>query len=216
MELLSVLQIVFDAVLLFGILFLFHYSVHQSQKKREESDILKDLKIEEMRENLQDLLLTLKQLGKEVSENIQEQVKVAEDKTEKIKKVSTKLEKDLTKLVKLSEDLELETDQLEKKSRLIDLGKSRFGEILGAVPGDHGFIPTEKKVPGPRRSPRGRRDRKGFPTGDAQYSTSIMNEVYRMAAEEYDLAKIASATKLSRAEIQLILNLKGNRFSTPN
>ena len=44
MDVFLALQILFDSVLLFGVLFLFHFSVNQQQKKKEEFDIVKNIK----------------------------------------------------------------------------------------------------------------------------------------------------------------------------
>ena len=51
MDIFLILQILFDATLLFGVIFLFHYSVNQAQRKREELEILKNVQIQEMKEN---------------------------------------------------------------------------------------------------------------------------------------------------------------------
>jgi hypothetical protein len=48
------------------------------------------------------------------------------------------------------------------------------------------------------------------------FSSKVISEVYRLADEEYELNEIVKRTKLSFAEVQLILNLRGNRFTTPN
>src|SRR5271154_6670973 len=125
MDIFLILQILFDAVLLFGVLFIFHLSVHQSDKKKEEADILKNVQIQEIKENLQELLMTLKQLGKEVSENIQEQVKEAEEKTELFKKTVQKIQKDLNKAIELGEEVNNEKKRLEDKMKVMKSAKKR-------------------------------------------------------------------------------------------
>jgi hypothetical protein len=221
LEVFLILQILFDAVLLFGILFLFHFSVYQTQKKKEESDILKDLQVQEIRENLQELLLTLKQLGKEVSDNIREQVSAAETKTENFKKVILKLQKDLTKVTKLSEELNSERTRLEEKSEAIVAAKKNFPKTLtstrDASPAisdlKMGKVDTALKKPEQNSSPDFGFNASGKNMG---FSSESVKEVYRLADLKLETPEIIRQTKLSRAEVQLILNLRGNRFLTPN
>ena len=47
-------------------------------------------------------------------------------------------------------------------------------------------------------------------------SPAMVGEIYRMADADMDLNEIAKKTQLTQGEIQLILNLRGNRFTTPN
>lgn len=215
MEMLSVLQIVFDAVLLFGILFVFHYSVNQSQKKNEETQIVKDLQVNEIRENLQELLLTLKQLGKEVSENLQEQVRDAEVKTEKLKKMIGKMDKDLLKVVQLSETIEREREHLEEKEALLQASRNK--RPIPSTVREIEDLALKSLPPSTKKSVDNSSDLVDpFSVGGSQFSTKVLREVYRLAEKNSDLSVIAHKTKLSKAEVQLILNLRGNRFSTPN
>jgi hypothetical protein len=215
MEMLSVLQIVFDAVLLFGILFVFHYSVNQSQKKNEETQIVKDLRVDEIRENLQELLLTLKQLGKEVSENLQEQVRDAEAKTEKLKKMIGKMDKDLLKVVQLSETIEREREHLEEKEALLQASRNK--RPIPSTVREIEDLALKSLPPQIKKSVDDPSDLVDpFSVGGSQFSTKVLREVYRLAEKNNDLSDIAHKTKLSKAEVQLILNLRGNRFSTPN
>src|SRR5579872_1103166 len=133
MDFFLILQVLFDAVLLFGVMFLFHYSVNHSRKKKEESDILKNIQVQEIKENLQELLLTLKQLGKEVSDNIQEQVRDAEDKTETFKKLIQKLQKDLNKTLILAEEVGNEKNRLEEKAKIIRASRKTIPKVLPVV-----------------------------------------------------------------------------------
>lgn len=208
-----ILQLLFDAVLLFGILFLFHYSVNQTQKKKEEGDILKNLQVQEIKENLQELLMTLKQLGKEVSENIQEQVQEAEAKTEDFKKVVSKLQRDLNKVTKLAEEVDAEKRHLEEKIVAVEIAKKKSSLVNPGNPdsslGSNGLSPSPNtKFP------------QGLGLGSSKrtkgFSSGVVREVYRLSDENIEMSEIVQKTKLSRAEIQLILNLRGNGFSTPN
>jgi hypothetical protein len=213
MDLFLILQMLFDAVLLFGILFLFHYSVHQTQRKKEESDILKNIQVQEIKENLQELLMTLKQLGKEVSDNIQEQVREAEEKTEIFKKVVLKLQRDLQKITKLAGQVEVEKNHLEEKIGAIEVAKKNIPKIqigLSAAP----METNESMKPG-NASPS-KRFNFNKTEGSIGFSSGVVKEVYRLLDEKTDLNEIVQRTKLSRAEIQLIHNLRGNGFTTPN
>ncbi len=138
MDFFLILQVLFDAVLLFGVLFLFHYSVNHSRKKKEELDIIKNIQVQEIKENLQELLLTLKQLGKEVSDNIQEQVREAEDKTESFKKLIQRLQKDLNKTMVLAEEVGSEKNRLEEKAKIIRASRKATPKILPPAIGGFG------------------------------------------------------------------------------
>jgi hypothetical protein len=208
MDVFMIIQFLFDAGLLFAIFFLFHYSVNQGQKKREEWDLLKNMQIQEMKENLQELLLTLKQLGKEVSDNIQEQVRVAEDKTELFKKVLSKLQKDLKKTLELAEEVNGEKKHLEEKMGVIQMAKKTFPKVRPADLSSK----TSKQFSGKIFS-KTKENETGEMVG---FSSGIIKEVYRLADEEHELNEIVKRTQLSHAEVQLILNLRGNRFTTPN
>jgi DNA repair exonuclease SbcCD ATPase subunit len=211
MDFFLILQVLFDAVLLFGILFLFHFSVHQSQKKREEWDILKNVQVQEIKENLQELLLTLKQLGKEVSDNIQEQVREAEEKTEIFKKTIQKLQKDLNKTLALAEEVNNEKKRLEEKMKIIQTSKKRTAKV--APPSETGETEA-KQIDAVKKVTKS----SGFYDRDRTvgFSSALVKEVYRLTDESMNVNQIVQETGLSRAEIQLILNLRGNRFTTPN
>jgi chromosome segregation ATPase len=218
-EVFYILQILFDAVLLFGILFLFHFSVYQNQKKKEESDILKDIRVQEIRENLQELLMTLKQLGKEVSENIQEQVKTAEIKTEIFKKNIIRFQRDLTKVTRLSDDLNTERVRLEEKASAIEASKRKAPKILPAIQNDLMASDSGMKKNGPASKEENSSTADFGFNGSAKnmgISPELVKVVYRLADLKTGINDIIRQTKLSRAEVQLILNLRGNRFAAPN
>lgn len=218
MQFFSILQIIFDVVLLFGILFLFHFSVHQTQKKREESDILDNVQGQEIRENLQELLMTLKQLGKEVSDNIQEQVKEAEAKTENFKKTISRFQKDFTKVTKLSDDLNLERLRLEEKMDAIEATKLKVPKVVPVLPDSSSASELRRKKNDPRLK-NGRQISSIDFSGSEKsmgFSSELVNEVYRLSDLRVETNEIVQRTKLSRAEVQLILNLRENRFAGPN
>lgn len=213
MDIFPVLQILFDAVLLFGILFLFHFSVHQTQKKKEEWDILKNAQVQEIKENLQELLLTLKQLGKEVSDNIQEQVRVAEEKTETFKKVTVKLQRDLQKAIKLAEEVDIEKNHLEDKLTAIETAKKNSSAKSTTASKNTQEHPGGKD---PEEVDTIKKTSFGKVKGGLGFSAGVVQEVYRLSDEKKEMGEIVHRTKLSRAEIQLILNLRGSGFTTPN
>ncbi len=205
-----VLQIFFDAVLLFGILFLFHFSVHHTQKKKEEWDILRNAQVQEIKENLQELLMTLKQLGKEVSDNIQEQVREAEEKTEAFKKINLKLQKDLQKVSRLAAEVDAEKARLEEKIAAIQTAKGKTSKSTAASEARKPQDDANDEAPGSPGLDL------GSPEGGLGFSSRIVREVYRLSDKKMEMGEIVQRTKLSRAEIQLILNLRGNGFTTPN
>jgi hypothetical protein len=211
-----ILQILFDAVLLFGILFLFHFSVNQTQKKREEIDLIKDVQVQEMKENLQELLITLKQLGKEVSDNIQEQVRDAEEKTETFKRVIQKLQKDLDKIKVLGEEVDAEKNLLETKAKVIQSAKKNISKWVPPIEKNDSISGIERMEEDLKPSALERQKFINEPEGAIGYSSEVIKKVYRLADAEMGMNEIVRRTKLNRAEVQLILNLRGNRFSTPN
>lgn len=220
MDIFLILQILFDAVLLFGILFLFHFSVNQTQKKREEWDVLKNIEVQEIKENLQELLLTLKQLGKEVSDNIQDQVREAEDKTEIFKKNLDKMKKDLNKSLILAQELSAEKKRLEDKVRVVKSAKKNTiknsPSVTEAYLNESG---NKREVFFKRVAEKddSLKNKNLYPNQNVMgFSSDLIREVYTLADKDVGLNEIIHRTKLSRAEIQLILNLRGNRFTTPN
>jgi hypothetical protein len=216
MNFFMILQILFDAVLLFGILFLFHFSVNQTQKKREEIDLIKDVQVQEMKENLQELLMTLKQLGKEVSDNIQEQVRDAEEKTETFKREIQKLQKDLDKIKALGEEVDAEKNLLETKAKVIQSAKKNISKWLPPVEKNDSISGIERIEEDQKSSAFEPQSFINESEEAIGYSSEIIKKVYRLADTEMGMNEIIRRTKLNRAEVQLILNLRGNRFSTPN
>jgi preprotein translocase subunit YajC len=207
MDIFLILQILFDFVLLFGVLFLFHFSVNQQQKKKEEFDIVKNIQVQETKENLEKLLLTMKQLGKDVSDDIQKKISESEEKTEVFKQNIKKMEAQLSMTVELIEEVGAERGRLENKIKLIRSttnGKEK-------LPSDDKI--TDKSVSRVERKKRVSKPQNGYSVG---FSSGIIKQVYKMVDNDLDINEILKATKLSKAEIQLILNLRENRFTAPN
>lgn len=213
-----ILQVLFDAVVLFGFLFLFHFSVNQTRRKKEDLDVLRNVQIQEMKEGLQELLLTLKQLGKEVSDTIQDEVREAEEKTEVLKKVLLKVQKDLAKVQALSEEVNSEKERLESKMDAIRTAKKtiqKSSPVTCEALSKDSYDADEKnlRIKNSLTSKRGSKNGRGQAVG---FSSVAVREIYRLADGELGIDEIVHRTKLSRAEVQLILNLRGNRFTTPN
>jgi hypothetical protein len=207
MDVFLVLQILFDSVLLFGVLFLFHFSVNQQQQKKEEFDIVKNIQVQEMKENLEKLLLTMKQLGKDVSDDIQKKISESEEKAEAFKKNLKKLESQLSMTMELADEVGAERARLENKTRLINSGASKR-EKTGSNEKN-----TEKSFSRVEKRKKVLRSQSGYSVG---FSSEIIKQVYKMVDNDVDINEILKATKLSKAEIQLILNLRENRFTAPN
>ena len=207
MSVFNILQILFDAVFLFGILFLFNFSISQTRKKDDDLEVMKSVQTQEIKEQLQDLLLTLKQLGNEVSENIQKEVRIAEEKTDLLQKLFRKIHKEIEKTDQLKSDFDDTNTSTEKKVAFLRAPKS-------------GKIPATKKRNQESSSTRITNQEKVSlnknESGMHGLSSEIVREVYSLADTDNDLKTICEKTQLSLAEIQLILNLRGNRFTTPN
>lgn len=207
MSIFDILQILFDAVFLFGILFLFNYSISQTRKKDDDFEVLKSAQTQEIKEQLQELLLTLKQLGNEVSENIQKEVRIAEEKTDMLQRLIRKFQKEIEKTGRLKSDTETERKSIDNNVTFSRV--SKIGKVSSA--NNHTRESSKNRV---------KRERNDSLNNDKSgmhgLSSEIVCEVYRLVDEENDLKSICEKTRLSLAEIQLILNLRGNRFTTPN
>jgi hypothetical protein len=207
MDIFLVLQILFDAVLLFGVLFLFHYSANQQQKKKEEFDIVKNIQVQEVKENLENLLTAMKKLGKEVSDDIQNKINEAEEKAEIFKKNLEKLESQLSVTMELAEEVNLERSRLENKVKLIRSSVNPEEKL----PSDEKS--SRKAILRAEKKKKAQTPRAGYSVG---FSSTVIKQVYKMTDSNLNIGYISKATKLSKAEIQLILNLRENRFTAPN
>jgi hypothetical protein len=208
MDVFLVLQILFDAVLLFGVLFLFHFSVNQQQKRKEEMDIVNNIQVQETKENLEKLLVTMKQLGKDVSDEIEKKIVESEEKTELFNHSIQKLENELKATMELAGEITAERDRLEGKVKVIRSMSDKKEKL-----------PSDEKVSG-RTPSKSEKKKKNIETKPGAYSvgfsSGVIRQVYKMADSEAELAEIARVTKLSKAEVSLILNLRENRFTAPN
>jgi len=212
-----ILQVLFDAVLLAGGILLFHYFYNQLRQKKEEADLLKSLQVQEIEEKLRELLTTLKKLGKEISEDIQNQFQTAEEKIEGLKKAVSRLEKDLNKAEALAEKIQEEKDHLEGKLKVIQTSKRKAQRIFlnRGVP-ENRITPLNEKT-FPSEEEKNINPEPFLGGGQAVgFSSEVIREIYRLADESNALNEIVRKTKLTPAEVQLILNLRGNRFTTPN
>lgn len=212
-----ILQVLFDAVLLGGGILLFHYSYNRLRQKKEESDLLKNLQVQEIEESLRELLAILKQLGKEVSEDIQGQVQVADKKMAELEKTLFRLEKDLSKAEALAEKVQEEKTHLEGKLKVIQTSKKKAKKLFlspnVAVDQPPPLLEKNLSLESEGKVPSESFLNSGQAVG---FSSEVIREIYRLADESNGISEIVQKTKLTPAEVQLILNLRGNRFTTPN
>jgi len=181
-------------------------TVSRVQRRKDDENILRSLEVEEIKQDLQEMLVTLKQVGSEASEGIQEKVREAEAKTKRLRELMKKVDSDLTRISRLSEDVAGEKAHLDDKWNLMQATRQRPESVR---PEDLYRRPEPSKpVADPEDS-----------TGSAQplsFPSDAVREIYRFADESMDISEIARRTKLTRGEVQLILNLRGNRYTTPN
>jgi len=195
----TVLQLIFDAVLMFGLLFLFNFATQKARKRREDEEILNNLETQELRAGLQELLVTLRQVGGEVSGELQAKVAEAEETARRLGAVLHELKRDLENAERMAREVAAEREHLENKA-----------ESLKA-------LKTARKPKAPKAPVPPAEETHAEETVEAVgFSTSAVKEIYKMADDELGVAEIARRTNLTRGEVQLILNLRGNRFSTPN
>lgn len=196
-----ILQIAFDAFFVFGFLFLFHYTVHRMKVKQEENEMLQELRIQEIKEDLQELLVTMKQVGSESAEQVEKRVQEAAQHMEHWESLLAKIKHEAALCERLAEDLQAEREQLSMQLKMTRAARSaqkkkKKKEAASAFPA------LEQ-----------REEKKGNVLGLPQ---GAVEEVYRMADESKDVAEIARKMQLTRGEVQLILNLRGNRFTLSN
>jgi hypothetical protein len=207
MDVFLILQIIFDAVLLFGILFLFHFSVNEQQKKKEELDIVKDIQVQEMKENLEKLLSAMKQLGKDVSSDIQNKIEESEEKMKVFNQNIKNFENQFMMTSNLSEKAGTEKDKLKSKVKVIRTSPNRKNEVSLD---DKGIHETASSI---RKEAKSLIPQTGYSIG---FSSGIIKQVYKMIDGNRDIGEVVKATKLTKAEVNLILNLRENRFTAPN
>ncbi len=208
MDVFFVLQILFDAVLLFGVLFLFHFSVNQQQKRKEELDIVKNIQVQETKENLENLLTAIKQLGKDVSDDIDKKILESEEKAQLFQRNIKSLENELNATLELAEEIGVERNRLEDKVR-----------VIRSAPEKKDKLPSDEKRVGKKMTKVEKiKKTSDFKSGSygVGFSSAIVKQVYKMIDADADVSDISKATKLSKAEINLILNLRENRFTAPN
>jgi len=205
MDIFLILQILFDAVLLFGILFLFHFSVNLQQRRKEEFDIVKNIQVQEMKENLEKLLSTMKQLGEDVSADIQKKIAEFEGKTEVFNDDIKTFERKINLKFELSKKETIEKADL--KTKIAALSTNENLKLI-----------SKKKVLDKRISGFEKKQKKiiAKPNYSTGFSSGIIKQVYKMVDGNSGISEVVKATKLTKAEISLILNLRENRFTAPN
>lgn len=202
-----ILQIIFDAVLLFGILFLFHFSVNEQQKKKEDFDIVKDIQVQEMKENLEKLLSEMKQLGKDVSGDIQNKIDESEEKIKVFNQNIKNFENRFKAVSNFSEKVATEKGKLKNKIKVIRTVQSRRDEVSSDNKG------IDENASSVGKETKSLIPQTGYSIG---FSSGIIKQVYKMIDSHRDIGEVVKATKLTKAEVNLILNLRENRFTAPN
>jgi hypothetical protein len=207
MDVFLVLQILFDAVLLFGVLFLFHFSVNQQQKKKEEIDIVKTIQVQETKESLEKLLFTMRQLGKDVSDDIQAKINESEEKAGVLQESLKVVEERLNATLDFSGSVNADRGRLKNQVR----SAKKMPNKKERLPSDEKG--ADKVVSRSEKKKKTLVPKIGYSVG---FSSGIVKQVYKMVDGNSDINEISKSTKLSKAEIQLILNLRENRFTAPN
>jgi hypothetical protein len=181
--------------------------VNQVQKKKEEIEILKNVQVQEMKENLQELARTLEQLGKDVSEDIRANILEAEVKSEELKKNLKKVERNLSSTTPRLDQHDPKKNAIENKVGLSRGAKKRPAKneahFSGSFSDNTSLIVKQRKIV--------KRSKKSM-----GFSPERINAIYKMVDDKQDLNEVARFAKVSRAELQLILNLRGNRFTISN
>jgi DNA-binding transcriptional regulator GbsR (MarR family) len=144
----------------------------------------------------------------------------AEAKTEAFKKIILTLQRDLNKTMALAEEVSDEKSRLEEKAKIIRTSKKISPKASPLI--EESFLkstPSETVAPisedGKILNAKKKKRLRGF--GPAVgFSSGLVREIYRLADLEMNVNEIVQKTQLSRAEVQLILNLRDNRFTTPN
>jgi predicted nuclease with TOPRIM domain len=207
MDVFLILQILFDAVLLFGILFLFHFFVNQQQRKKEEFDIVKNIQIQEMKENLEKLLSTMKQLGEDISDDIQKKITEFEEKTESFNDDIKIIEREKNFKFEMSKKESNEEDDLKNKIKIISTPINEKVKLISKKKG------IDKNISGLEKKKKEFNAKPNYSTG---FSSGVIKQVYKMVDGNCGIGEVVKVTKLTKAEISLILNLRENRFTAPN
>jgi predicted nuclease with TOPRIM domain len=210
MTLFVILQLLFDAALVVGMLFAFNFVWQKLQHRREDEEVLRNVELQELHAGLQELLVTVRQVGGEVSGRLHDKVREAEKTLTRLESILDGLRPEMEDLRELAKEMASEKEHLEAKR--VSLKSTRRSEAPLSI-FENDFHPQDleaddeaaEEVEGTSVSSAG----VGFPS-------SAVKEIYRMADSHMDVGEISRRTQLTRGEVQLILNLRSNRFTTPN
>lgn len=208
-----ILQLLFDAVLIAGLLFAFNLLWQKVQNRQEDDEVLRNVELQELQEGLQELLKTVRQVGGEVSGRLQDKVREAEDSIVKLETILDELRPELEDLRGLSREVAEEREQLQARRSVVGsarLGKSRPHpqrvETVHESQAEFGEDVELEENPGETL----------ISSKTVGFSSSAVKEIYRLADSHLEVGEIARQTHLTRGEVQLILNLRSSRFTTPN
>jgi FtsZ-binding cell division protein ZapB len=207
MTLFVILQILFDAALVVAMLFGFNFVWQKVQQRREDEEVIRNVELQELRAGLEELLVTVRQVGGEVSERLQDKVKDAEASINRLDSILEELRPELGELQELSREVASEKEHLESKR--VSLKSSRRSAVPLPVLKEDLPLDVEEDEDDGAEASLISSTAVGFPS-------SAVKEIYRLADNRMDVGAIARQTHLTRGEVQLILNLRSNRFTTPN
>jgi predicted nuclease with TOPRIM domain len=207
MTLFVILQILFDATLVAAMLFGLNFVWQKVQRRREDEEVIRNVELQELREGLEELLATVRQVGGEVSERLQDKVKEAEASISRLDSILEELRPELEELQELSREVASEKEHLESKR--VSLRSSRRPAKPLPAPKEDLPLDLEEGDDEGAEEALISSTAVGFPS-------SAVKEIYRLADHQMDVGAIARQTHLTRGEVQLILNLRSNRFTTPN
>jgi len=225
MTLFVILQLIFDAFLVAGLLFGFHWMYQRVQRRREDDEVMRNVELQELHAGLQELLVTVRQVGGEVTGRLHDKVQAAEATLERLEAVLKDLRPELEGLQALSREVDSEREHLEAKRASLKSARETapappVAEAPGTVEAEE-----EEETLFDVLSPMEEDDEEGetrgleealIPSTAVGFSSTAVKEIYRLADTHLDVGEIARQTHLTKGEVQLILNLRSNRFTTPN
>jgi hypothetical protein len=215
------LQVFFDAIFIFGFLVLIYFMIHRSDKK-EETDLIQNLKIHDVKEDLKEMVNTMTELGQKTSNELQEKVEQAQQWMHELnffmrkKSISTR-GSDAPSFNRGRE--------IHKKIKTVK-PKKRFPKkpkpvATTAVDDKLKTLSTSKPIEKPSSSissfTKPGKIAYDFPRVDMLgIPIKTIETIYRLADEKKEVFLIAKSVDLSVAEVQLILNLRSGHFTISN
>jgi FtsZ-binding cell division protein ZapB len=202
-----VFQLIFDIALITGVLFIFNMLWQKMQHRRDDDEVLRNVELQELKAGLQELLLTVRQVGADVSGKLHDKAQEAEATIGRIEELLEELRPELEDLRDLSREVAEEREHLEAKNRSL----RSIRRATEPLPVDEPMKDEEEAG-----TPVDITEEELISSTAVGFSSTAVKEIYRLADTQMDVGEIARQTQLTRGEVQLILNLRSNRFTTPN